>query len=111
MVLHGWGKIRDQGKDENGYEGQGKEKRSICYLAVAKVVLLLKHDSMSLIIPKSTTKVLELAHPRPLMPPFSQVVVHLSGANNLPTELLKGFGHICGGIAQFSTLSGALAFH
>jgi hypothetical protein len=84
MVLHGWAKTRDQDKDKKGYEGQGKDKRSICYLAVAKVVLLLKHDNMNLIIPKSTTKVLELAHPRPLMPPFSQVVVHLSRANNLP---------------------------
>jgi hypothetical protein len=56
MVLYGWTKIRDQGKDNKGYEGQGKDKRSICYLVVVKVVLLLKHDSMSLTIPKSTTK-------------------------------------------------------
>ena len=66
----------------------------ICYLDVPKVVVIVKYDGIVLVIPKCTTKVLEFGHLPPFLPPFSKVIVHLSCADNLPTPVLKGFGHL-----------------
>ena len=69
-------------------------KKTQIYLAVAYVVLPLKHDSIDITIPQGTTKIFQLIDPSPLLPPFPQMVVHLSWAHCLPTVLLKCFGHI-----------------
>jgi hypothetical protein len=53
-------------------------KKTKFYLAVAKAVLLLKHDSIGVTIPKCPTQVLKLTYPRLLLLPLPQVVVHLS---------------------------------
>jgi hypothetical protein len=48
---------------------------------------------IDILIKQGTTKVLQLAHPSPLLPPLPQVIVHLSGTNSLTTVLPKSLSY------------------
>lgn len=60
---------------------------AILYLDVSIVVIMVKHNSLDIIIPKGTSKVLKLANPPPPLPPLPKMVVHLGGSHLLPRVL------------------------